>query len=118
MRVVGDGSKVIVVGKNIPAVLFVDLNQQTTTPIGLANSGLPLAASASTDGSQVFVAACDAYDTSTPPQCTSGTVHIVNTLSGGDIQQVPYVNLNTNNSMCNEPSGPPCFPNLIAIRPQ
>ena len=118
MRVVGNGSQVIVVGKNIPAVLVVDMNQQTTTPIALANNGLPLAASSSTDGTQVFVAACDAYSSTNPPQCTSGSVHIINTLSGGDIQQVPYVNINTNNSMCNQPSAPPCFPNMIAIKPQ
>jgi hypothetical protein len=118
MRVVGNGSRVIVLGKNIPAVLVVDVNQQTTTPIALVNNGLPRAASSSTDGSQVFVAACDAYDNSNPPQCTSGSVHIVNTLSGGDFQQVPYVNINTNNSMCSEPGAPPCFPNLIAIKPQ
>lgn len=118
MRVVGNGSQVIVVGKNIPAVLVVDLNQQTTTPIALVNNGLPLAASSSTDGSQVFVAACDAYSQSDPTQCTSGSVHIINTLSGGDFQQVPYVNINTNNSMCNQPNAPPCFPNLIAIKPQ
>jgi hypothetical protein len=119
MRVVGNGSQVIVVGKNIPAVLLVDVNQQTTTPIALVNNGLPRAASSSTDGSQVFVAACDAYTNNDPRQpCTSGSVHIINTLSGGDFQQVPYVNINTNNSMCNQPNAPPCFPNLIAIKPQ
>jgi len=119
MQVVGNGSQVIVVGKNIPAVLFVDVNQQTTTPIALVNNGLPLAASSSTDGSQVFVAACDAYTNNDPTQpCTSGSVHLINTVSGGDFQQVPYVNLNTNNSMCNSASAPPCFPNLIAIKPQ
>ena len=119
MRVVGNGSQAIVVGKNIPAVLVVDVNQQTTTPIALVNNGLPRAASASTDGSQVFVAACDAYTNNDPTQtCTSGSVHIINTLSGGDLQQVPYVNLNTNNSMCNSANAPPCFPNLIVIKPQ
>jgi hypothetical protein len=119
MRVVGNGSQVIVVGKNIPAVLVVDVNQQTTTPIALVNNGLPRAASSSTDGSQVFVAACDAYPNNDPTQpCTSGSVHIINTLSGGDFQQVPYVNINTNNSMCNQANAPPCFPSLIAIKPQ
>jgi len=121
MRVVGNGSQLIVVAKNVPAVLVADLNQKTTTPIALVNNGLPVAASASTDGSQVFVAACEAYSSPPPPaapQCTSGSVHIINTLSGGDFQQVPYVNINTNNSMCNSASAPPCFPNLIAIKPQ
>jgi hypothetical protein len=119
MQVVGNGSQVIVVADKIPAVLVVDVNQQATTPIALVNNAVPRAASASTDGSQVFVAACDAFTNNDPTQpCASGSVHIVNTLSGGDLQQVPFVNLNTNNSMCNQPAGPPCFPNLIAVRPQ
>jgi hypothetical protein len=119
VRVVGNGSQVIVVGKNIPAVLVTDLNQQTTTPIALVNNAVPRAASASTDGSQVFVAACDAFTNNDPTQpCASGSVHIINTLSGGDFQQVPFVNINTNNSMCNSATAPPCFPNLIAIKPQ
>jgi hypothetical protein len=119
VRVVGNGSQAIVVGDGIPAVLLVDLNQQTTTPIALANNALPRAASASSDGSQVFVAACDAFTNNDPRQaCSSGSVHIVNTLSGGDVQQVPFVNVATNNSMCNSASAPPCFPDLIAVRPQ
>lgn len=118
IRVVGNGSQAIVVADKIPAVLVVDLNQQTTTPIPLVNNGLPLAASASTDGSQVFVAACDVYTNNDPTQCTSGSVHIVNTLSGGDVQQVPYENLSTNNSMCTQANAPTCLPNLIAVRPQ
>jgi hypothetical protein len=119
MRVVGNGSQVIVVADKIPAVLVVDVSQQTTTPIALVNNAVPRAASASTDGSQVFVAACDAFTNNDPTQpCASGSVHIINTLSGGDFQQVPFVNVNTNNSMCNQPTGPPCFPNLIAIKPQ
>jgi len=119
MRVVGNGSQVIVVAKNFPAVVVADLNQRTATPFALVNGGLPLAASSSTDGSQVFVAACDAYPNNDPTQpCSSGSVHIINTLSGGDFQQVPYVNLSTNNSMCNAPSAPPCFPNMIALKPQ
>jgi hypothetical protein len=118
IRVVGDGSQAIVLGDRIPAVLVVDINQQTTTPIALVNNALPRAASASSDGSQVFVAACDVFTNNDPTQCTSGSVHIINTVSGGDFQQVPFVNVNTNNSMCNLPSAPPCFPNLIAVRPQ
>ncbi len=118
MRVVENGEAAVVVAKLVPAVLFVDLVQQTTTPIPLANNGLPLAASASTDGSQVYVAACDVYTNNDPTQCTSGSVHIINRQSGGDIQQVPYVNFNTNNSMCTIASAPPCFPDMIAIKPQ
>jgi DNA-binding beta-propeller fold protein YncE len=118
MRVVSNGSAAVVVANLVPAVLFVDLIQQTTTPVPLANNGLPLAATASTDGSQVFVAACDVYTNNDPTKCTSGSVHIINRDSGGDIQQVPYVNFNTNNSMCTIASAPACFPDMIAIKAQ
>ncbi len=117
MRVVNNGAAAVVVANLVPAVLFVDLVQQTTTPVPLANNGLPLAASASTDGSQVYVAACDVYTNNDPTKCTSGSVHIINRESG-DIQQVPYVNFNTNNSMCTIASAPPCFPDMIAIKAQ
>ena len=48
----------------------------------VSSSQYPLAAAASTDGSQVFVAACDQYD---PRQlqtthCAVGSIHIVNTV--------------------------------------
>lgn len=118
MRVVADGSAAVVVANNVPAVLFVDLNQQIAPPLPLVNNGLPLAASASSDGSQVYVAACDVYTNNDPNQCLSGSVHIVNRLTGGDTQQVPYVNFNTNNSMCTIATAPPCFPNMIAIKAQ
>jgi hypothetical protein len=81
----------------------------------------PLSASVSTDGSQVYVAACDQY-ASDNVTCTAGSVHIVNTVSQGDLQQVPYVNINQNNNpnMCNGPgtNAPFCVPNLIAVKPQ
>jgi hypothetical protein len=118
MRVVNNGTGVVIVANLVPAVLFVDLNQHTTTPIALVNNGLPLAASASSDGSQVYVATCDVYTNNGPTQCTSGSVHIVNRDSGGDMQQVPYTNFNTGNSMCTVASTPPCFPDMIAIKAQ
>jgi hypothetical protein len=118
MQVAGNGNQVVVVAQNIPAVLVLDLSSGTTTAIPLANSPAPLAASASPDGSQVFVAACDAIHPDHPDTCSS--VHIVNTLAGGDTQQVVFTNVNTNDSMCNnlDPSGPPCLPDLIAVKPQ
>lgn len=118
MQVAGNGTQVIVVGQNIPAVLVLDLTSGTTTAIPLANSPTPLAAAASPDGSQVFVAACDGIHPDHPDTCNS--VHIVNTLAGGDTQQVVFTNTNTNDSMCNnlDPNGPPCLPDLIAVKPQ
>jgi hypothetical protein len=116
MQVAGNGTQVIVVAKNVPAVLVLDLNAGTTTAIPLANNPTPLAAAASTDGSQVFVAACDGIHPDHPDTCNS--VHLVNTLAGGDIQEVVFTNTNTSDSMCNNLPGIPCLPNLIAIKPQ
>jgi hypothetical protein len=129
-QLVADGNEVIVVAQNIPAVLLFNVGTGTTTSIRLSGSSstgcpqcvgnsMPLSASASTDGSQIYVAACDQYKGTT---CIAGSVHIVNTISQGDFQQVPYVNVNDNNNpnMCNSQGGtaPLCLPNLIAIKPQ
>ena len=115
VQVTGDGSQVIIVAKNIPAVLIFDVNAGSTTAIPLANNASPLAASASLDGTQVFVGACDA-DHANPNTC--GSVHIVNTQSGGDLQQAVYTNPNTNDNLCNNLPGTSCLPDLIAVRPQ
>jgi hypothetical protein len=121
-QVTGDGSQVIVVAKNIPAVLVFDVNSGTTSAFPLADSALPLAATATQDGTQVFVAGCQTLitDENKHQRCSSGaSVHIVNTQSGGDIQQAVYTNINTNDSMCsNLDPAHPCTPNLIAVRPQ
>jgi len=122
-QVTGDGSQAIIVAKNIPAVLIFDINGGTTSAIPLADNALPLAASATLDGTQVFVAGCQTLfkDDQNHERCSSGaSVHIVNTQSGGDIQQAVYTNINTNDSMCSnlDPATHPCTPNLIAVRPQ
>src|SRR5580692_1788379 len=126
-QLVNDGTQLIVVAQNVPAVLLFDVSNGTTTSVPLSRPGYsttaPLAATASTDGSQVYVAACDQYNGTA---CTAGSVHIVCTSScstgQGDYQQVPYANVNQENNpnMCNgEGVGAPlCLPNLIAIEPQ
>jgi hypothetical protein len=145
-QLVNDGAEMIVVGHGIPAVLLFNVSDGTTRSVSLSGSpatgcpqcagnSFPLSASASTDGSQVYVAACDQYPNNdqTKP-CTAGSVHIVNTcgvqpcnappaLGEGDFQQVPYVNINdaNNPNMCNNQGGtnaPVCLPNLVAIKPQ
>ncbi len=145
-ELVADGTEVIIVAPGIPDVLVFNINNGTTASIPLLGSpatgcpqctgpSMPLSASASTDGSQVYVATCDQFTgkTCTPSSATAGSVHIVNTcgvvacnnppsLSLGDFQQVPYVNINdaNNPNMCNSQGGntPLCLPNLIALKPQ
>jgi hypothetical protein len=120
-QLVGNGSSMVIVGQKIPAVLVFDVTNRTTTAIPLAGSADPLAASSSTDGGQVFVAACDQYDQD-GKTCAIGSVHVISTTLQGDIQQVPYSNPNNNNdhNMCNNNGNPApqCLPDLIAIRPQ
>jgi hypothetical protein len=122
-QLVNDGQQVIVVARHLPAVLLFNVTGGTTTSIPLVGNPDPLSASASTDGSQVYVATCDQYPNNDPTQpCSAGSVHIVNTINGGDLQQVPYTNISDNNNpnMCNNQGGtaPLCLPNLVAIKPQ
>ena len=125
-QLVNDGTQLIIVARHLPAVLIFNVSDGTTVSVPLVDNPAPpdpLSASASTDGSQVYVASCDQYPNNDPTQpCGAGSVHIVNTISGGDFQQVPYTNINDNNNpnMCNNQGGsaPLCLPNLIAIRPQ
>jgi len=118
-KLIGDGSQVIVVARNIPAVLLFNVASGTTSSFPLSDGALPRAATATTDGTQIFVAACDAFQDNDPGKpCTNGSVHIVNAQQGGDIQQAIYTNVNTGDSMCTNLPGIPCLPNLMAIRPQ
>jgi len=112
-----------VVGKNIPAVLVFNVASATTTAIPLIRAGyaniFPYSASSTSDGSQVYVAACDQFPNNDPSQpCEAGSVHIVSTTGLDDYQQVPFIN-NTTNNMCNNLGGNQalCVPDLIAIKP-
>ena len=122
-RLVGDASEFIVVGQNIPFVLIFNVASGTTTGIPLVREGysniFPYAASATSDGSLVYVAACDQFQNNDPSQpCLAGSVHIVSTVGLGDYQQVPYIN-NTTNNMCNNLGGNQalCVSDLVAIKP-
>lgn len=121
-QVTGDGSQVILLAQNVPAVLVFDVAGGTTSAFPLTDGAFPLAATATLDGTQIFVAACQTlfHDEKNHQRCSSGaSVHIINTQSGGDIQQAVYTNINTNDSMCsNLDPAHPCTPNLIAVRPQ
>ncbi len=126
-ELVADGSELIIAARHLPAVLLFNVGNGTTTSVSLVGNTDPLAAAASTDGTQVYVAACDQYPNNDPTQaCSAGSVHIVCTSActtgEGDYQQVPFTDLSNENNpnMCNNVggSGPLCLPNLIAIRPQ
>jgi hypothetical protein len=117
-RLVANGSQIIIVAQKNPSVLIFNIANGTTTSVPLVNNGDPLAASASTDGGQVYVGACDQYQPD-GKTCAAGSVHIVDTVSRGDFQQVPFINNSTNN-MCSDlgQNAPFCVANLIAIQPK
>jgi hypothetical protein len=118
-RLAADGATLVIVAQKIPAVLLYSVANGTVSSVPLVNNGDPLAASSSTDGSQVYVAACDQYQAD-GTTCAAGSVHIINTISQGDFQQVPFINNGTNN-MCNNAGGqqpPLCVANMIAVKPQ
>ncbi len=116
-KLVNNGAEIIIVARFIPAVLIYNIaNHGMEQPVPLVSYD-PLSASASSDGSQVFVAACDQYHDPTVP-CPAGSVHLVNTIKRTD-QQVPYINNTTNNMCTGQGAGAPvCFPDLVAIKPQ
>ncbi len=132
-QLVNDGAQMIVVGKGVPAVIVFNVANGSSSSVTLndplGGTSAPLSAEASTDGSQVYVAACDQYNGTT---CTAGSVHIVNTcgvlscsnpppIPLGDFQQVPYANINQDNNpnMCNGQGvgAPLCLPDMIVIQP-
>ncbi len=126
-QLVADGSELIIAARHLPALLLFNVSNGTTTSVSLVGNTDPLAAAASTDGTQVYIAACDQYPNNDPTQaCSAGSVHIVCTSActtgEGDYQQVPFADLQNENdpNMCNNVggSGPLCLPNLIAIKPQ
>ena len=117
-RLVGDGTAMIIVARYIPAVLIFSVSNGTTTSVPLVTDSDPLAASSSSDGSTVYVAACDQYEAD-GTTCAAGSVHVVDTISRGDYLQVPYIN-NTTNNMCSGlgQNAPLCIPDMVAIKPQ
>jgi hypothetical protein len=70
----------------------------------LSGNPIPLNAALTADGTLLYVGAND------------GTVHVVNTVAGGDILQIPFPE-----GLCQDSSGRPfpitCNPDLLALKP-
>ena len=118
-NLVNNGAEMIIVARLIPSVLIFNIANGDVIPVPIPGTFDPLAASASTDGSQVFVAACDQYPNNDPSQpCSSGAVYALN-INTGFVQRIPYINNTTNNMCSGQGAGAPqCFPTMVAIKPQ
>lgn len=99
-----DGVTAYIVSPTLNSILVFDIQGLTSTAIPLAGNVTPVEAALSPDGTLIYVAASDA------------TVHVVNTVAGGDIQQITFPeNLCLNTA--DQPYSSVCKPNLLAVKP-
>jgi hypothetical protein len=99
-----NGSTAYVIGANLATILVFNIPGQTSSAISLTGNPLPLSAALTPDGTLLYVGASD------------GTVHVVSTLAGGDIQEIPFPQ-----GLCQNSAGLPfqitCNPDLLAVKP-
>lgn len=101
-----DNAKVYVLASNLGSIFVFDVGVNTVSAIPLTGNPVPLDASLTSDGTTIYVGAND------------GSVHVVSTVSGGDLQQITFTNDNSSNktSLCsNIPQT--CNPDLVAVQP-
>ena len=101
-----DNSRAYILASNLGSVFLVDLGVNAVSAIPLTGNPVPLDASLTPDGSLIYVGAND------------GSVHVVSTISGGDLQQITFSNDNNSNktSLCsNIPQT--CNADLVAVQP-
>jgi hypothetical protein len=99
-----DGTTAYIVTSNPGSILVFNIPGQTSSAITLTGNAVPLSASLTPSGSQLYVGAND------------GTVHVVDTVVGGDIQQIAFPQ-----TLCRDTAGlafpVTCNPDLVAVKP-
>jgi hypothetical protein len=101
-----DNTKAYILAGNLGSIFIYNFGVGTVSAIPLTGGPAPLDAALTSDGTLLYVGAADS------------SVHVVSTVSGGDLQQITFTNTNNTNrqSLCfNIPTT--CNPNLIAIKP-
>jgi len=99
-----DGSTAYVITSNLSPILVFNIPGQTSSAISLVGNPMPLSASLTPDGNLLYVGASDA------------TVHVVNTVAGGDTQQIAFPQGLCQNSV-GQPFSITCNPDLVAVKP-
>lgn len=102
-----DNSKAYILASNLSSIFIYSFGVNTVSAIPLTGGPVPLDAGLTADGTVLYVGTSD------------GTVHVVSTTSGGDVQQIAFTNDNATNkgSLCsNIPQN--CTPDLIAVQPK
>ena len=99
-----DGTTAYIIASNLNSILVFNIPGQAASAIALSGNPMPLNAALTADGTLLYVGASD------------GTVHVVNTVAGGDILQIPFPE-----GLCQDSSGRPfpitCNPDLLALKP-
>ena len=99
-----DGTTAYVIASNLSSILAFNIPGQTSSAYSLVGNPQPLSAALTADGTLLYVGASD------------GTVHVVSTVAGGDIKQIPLPQ-----GLCQNSAGLPfsitCNPDLIAVKP-
>ncbi len=99
-----DGTKAYIISSQLSSIVVFDIIGQTTSAFALTGNTSPVQAAISADGDILAVAATD------------GTVHMINTIAGGDITQITFPqNLCVNTA--GQPYSSTCKPNLIVGKP-
>ena len=99
-----DGSTAYVIS-NLSSILVFNIGGQTSTAISLAGNANPLTASLTPDGTLLYVGASDK------------TLHIVDLVAGGDIQQISFSPTSLCQNSIGQPAPVACYPDLVAVRP-
>jgi hypothetical protein len=101
-----DGSTAYIVTPDFNSILVFNIGAQTSSAIPLAGNGFPLRASLTPDGTQLYVGSSD------------GTVHVLQTDTGTDIQQIalPPPGL-CQTSAGQQFPGVTCNPDLVVVKP-
>lgn len=99
-----DGTTAYIIASNLNSILVFNIPGEAASAIALSGNPMPLNAALTADGTLLYVGASD------------GTVHVVNTVAGGDILQIPFPE-----GLCQDSSGRPfpitCNPDLLALKP-
>lgn len=101
-----DGTRAYVIASNLGSVLVFNVGNQTSSAIPLSGDAIPIQASLTADGNRLYVAAAD------------GQVHVLDTQSGGDIQQISFpTDATTLQAGLCVGTTFTCNPDLIAVKP-
>jgi hypothetical protein len=99
-----DGSTAYILTSNLSSILVFNIAGQVSSALTLAGNAIPLSATLTPDGTLLYVGASDK------------TVHVLETASGTDIQQISFPQSLCQNSI-GQPASVNCLPDLIAVKP-